>query len=76
MDEDCVEADDFIRIYNQVANGQYHEHYNLRDGFHIMHEKLCVAKQLRPKVLVEIHVPPHTGSHKIEATMKLVEIFS
>ena len=67
---------DFTKIYDQLAYVQHYEQHNLRDGLHIMHEKLCVAKQLRPKVLVEIHVPPHTGSHKIEATMKLVEIFS
>ena len=61
MDEDCVEADDFIRIYNQVANGQYHEHYNLRDGFLIKDEKVCIRKQLMPKTLFETHGPPYVG---------------
>ena len=67
---------DFTNIYDQLAYVQHYEQHNLRDEFHIMHEKLCVERQLRPKVLVEIHVPPYTGSHKIEATMKLVETFS
>ena len=61
MDEDRVEADDFIRIYNQLANGQYREHYNLRAGFLIIYEKVCVTKKLMPKALFETHGTPYVA---------------
>ena len=34
---------DFTNIYDQLA----YEQHSLRDEFHIMHEKLCVTKQLK-----------------------------
>ena len=41
---------DFTKIYDQLAYEQHYEQHNLRDGFHIMHEKLYVTRQLRHKV--------------------------
>ncbi|MCO5569982.1 hypothetical protein L7F22_023696 [Adiantum nelumboides] len=41
----------------------------------MMHSKLCVTKQLRPKVLVESHAPPYAGHRGIDATVKAVETF-
>ncbi|MCO5580312.1 hypothetical protein L7F22_034178 [Adiantum nelumboides] len=56
-----AEDEDFARIYDQIINGQRHEHYTVKSDFLIMHGKLCVTKQLRPKVLIECHAPPYAG---------------
>ena len=44
--------------------------YNLKDGFIMMHEKLCIRKQLRPNVTVEIHAPPYVRHCEINVTVK------
>ena len=36
--------EDFARVYEQLCDGVRHEHYLLRDGFLMMHGKLCVTK--------------------------------
>ncbi|MCO5577030.1 hypothetical protein L7F22_030852 [Adiantum nelumboides] len=59
----------------QLMSGQHHDHYILKDSFIMMHGKLCVTKQLRPKVLVESHAPPYAGHRGIDATVKAVETF-
>ncbi|MCO5593584.1 hypothetical protein L7F22_047599 [Adiantum nelumboides] len=41
----------------------------------MMHGKLCVTKQLRPKVLIECHASPYTGHRGIDATVKAVDTF-
>ena len=45
-----AEDEQFAGIYDQFVNGQQHGHYVLKDGFLMMHGKLCVTKQLQPKV--------------------------
>ncbi|MCO5607072.1 hypothetical protein L7F22_061264 [Adiantum nelumboides] len=70
-----VEDEDFARIYDQIVNGQRHEHYTLKIGFPVMHGKLCVTKQLRPKVLIECHAPPYAGHCGIDAIVKAVGTF-
>ena len=52
---------DFARVYKQLSDGVRHEHYLLRDGFLMMHGKLCVTKQLRSNVLIKSHAPPYAG---------------
>ncbi|MCO5598140.1 hypothetical protein L7F22_052232 [Adiantum nelumboides] len=56
-------------------SGQHHDHYILKDSFIMMHGKLCVTKQLRPKVLVESHASPYVGHRGIDAIVKAVETF-
>ena len=58
-----------------LMDNQHHDHYVMKDGFLMMHGKLCVTKQLRPKVIVESHSPPYTGHRGIDATVKAVETF-
>ncbi|MCO5569542.1 hypothetical protein L7F22_023256 [Adiantum nelumboides] len=70
-----AEDEDFARIYDQIINGQRHEHYTLKSDFLMMHGKLCVTKQLRPKVLIECHAPPYAGHRVIDATVKTVDTF-
>ncbi|MCO5554428.1 hypothetical protein L7F22_007958 [Adiantum nelumboides] len=41
----------------------------------MMQGKLCVTKQLRPKVLIECHAPPYAGHRGIDATIKAVDTF-
>ncbi|MCO5607558.1 hypothetical protein L7F22_061755 [Adiantum nelumboides] len=41
----------------------------------MMHGKLCVTKQLPPKVLIECHAPPYAGHRGIDATVKAVDTF-
>ncbi|MCO5602456.1 hypothetical protein L7F22_056588 [Adiantum nelumboides] len=41
----------------------------------MMHGKLCIPKQLRPKVLIECHAPPYAGHRGIDATVKAVDTF-
>ena len=38
-----VMNDQFAGIYDELVNGQRHEHYVLKDGFLMMHGKLCVT---------------------------------
>ncbi|MCO5562491.1 hypothetical protein L7F22_016118 [Adiantum nelumboides] len=70
-----AEDEDFARIYDQIINGQRHEHYTLKSDFLMMHGKLCVTKQLQPKVLIECHAPPYAGHRGIDATVKAVDTF-
>ncbi|MCO5603365.1 hypothetical protein L7F22_057515 [Adiantum nelumboides] len=68
-----AEDEDFARIYDQIVNGQRHEHYTLKSDFLMMHGKLCITKQLRPKVLIECHAPSYAGHRGIDATVKAVD---
>ncbi|MCO5611908.1 hypothetical protein L7F22_066167 [Adiantum nelumboides] len=70
-----AEDEDFARIYDQIINGQRHEHYTLNSDFLMMHGKLCVTKQLRPKVLIECHAPPYAEHRGIDATIKAIDTF-
>ncbi|MCO5591129.1 hypothetical protein L7F22_045110 [Adiantum nelumboides] len=70
-----AEDEDFARIYDQLINGQRHEHYTLKSDFLTMHGKLCVTKHLRPKVLIEYHAPSYAGHRGIDATVKAVNSF-
>ena len=44
MKEQYATDDDFSRIYDQLINGQHHDHYLLKEGFLMMHGRLCVTK--------------------------------
>ncbi|MCO5612672.1 hypothetical protein L7F22_066941 [Adiantum nelumboides] len=70
-----AEDEDFARIYDQIINGQCHEHYTLKSDFLMMHGKLCVTKQLRPKILIECHAPSFAGHRGIDATVKAIDTF-
>ena len=61
MIEQYAEDEDFAGIHAQLTDGHRHEHYILKDGFLMMHGRLCVTKQLRPKVMIESHAPPYAG---------------
>ncbi|MCO5597769.1 hypothetical protein L7F22_051851 [Adiantum nelumboides] len=41
----------------------------------MIHGKLCVTKQLRPKVLIKCHAPPYAGQRGIDATIKAIDTF-
>ncbi|MCO5562599.1 hypothetical protein L7F22_016227 [Adiantum nelumboides] len=41
----------------------------------MMHDKLCITRPLRHKVIEESHVPPYAGHRGIDATVKAVETF-
>ena len=75
MKTQYADNEEFARIYDQLSEGQPHEHYLLRDGFLLMHGRLCVTSQLRNKVLIESHAPPFAGHRGIDATLKAVETF-
>ncbi|MCO5582340.1 hypothetical protein L7F22_036234 [Adiantum nelumboides] len=70
-----AEDEHFARIYEQMVNEQRHEHYTLMSDFLMMHGKLCVTKQLRPKVLIECHAPPYVAHCVVYATVKAVDTF-
>ncbi|MCO5568715.1 hypothetical protein L7F22_022414 [Adiantum nelumboides] len=74
MKEQYANDEDISGIYEQLMSGQHHDHYILKDSFIMMHGKLCVTKQLRPKVLVESHAPPYAGHRGIDATVKAVTV--
>ena len=65
--------EDFENIYDRLTSGERVEHYSLKNGFVMMHEKLCVTKQQRQKVLFESHAPPYSGHRGIEATVRALE---
>ncbi|MCO5602345.1 hypothetical protein L7F22_056476 [Adiantum nelumboides] len=69
MREQYAIYEDFARIFEQLMDGQHHEHYLLKDGFMMMHGRLCVTRPLRHKVLEESHVPPYAGHRGIDATV-------
>lgn len=75
MTNQYAEDEHFAEIYDQLINGQQHEHYVLKDGYMLMHGRLCITKQLWPKVLSESHDPPYARHRGIEATVKAVEHF-
>ena len=43
MKDQYTTDDAFTCIYDQLVEGQRHDHYTLRDGFLMMHVKLCVT---------------------------------
>ncbi|MCO5612638.1 hypothetical protein L7F22_066907 [Adiantum nelumboides] len=61
MREQYANDEDFARVFEQLIDGQRHEHYLLKDGFMMMHGRLCVTRPLRRKVTEESHVPPYAG---------------
>ncbi|MCO5550656.1 hypothetical protein L7F22_004145 [Adiantum nelumboides] len=75
MREQYANDEDFARVFEQLIDGQRHEHYLLKDGFMMMHDRLCVTRPLRRKVMEESHVPPYAGHRGIDATVKAVETF-
>ncbi|MCO5593692.1 hypothetical protein L7F22_047709 [Adiantum nelumboides] len=75
MREQYANDEDFARAFEQLMDGQRHEHYLLKDGFMMMHGRLCVTRPLRRKVMKESHVPPYAGHRGIDATVKAVETF-
>lgn len=75
MKEEYANDQDFATIYDQLVNGQHHEHYLLKDEFRLMHGRLCATRSLRQKVMTESHSPPYAGHRGIDATVKAVETF-
>ena len=73
MKDQYTTDDALSRIYDQLVEGQRHDHYTLRDGFLMMHGKLCVTQSLHHKVLTESHSSPYAGHRGIDATMKAIE---
>ncbi|MCO5592085.1 hypothetical protein L7F22_046079 [Adiantum nelumboides] len=70
--EQYANDEDLARIFEQLMDGQGHEHYLLKDGFMMMHGRLCATRPLRHKVIEESHVPPYAGHRGIDATVKAV----
>ena len=75
MKEQYAHDQDFSRIFDQLMEGQHNEHYLLKDGFMLMHGRLCVSRRLRHKVMTESHSPPYVEHRGIDATVKVVETF-
>ena len=48
--EQYAQDEVFGRIYDQLDSGIKHEHYSLKDGFLLMHGKICVTKSKRRKI--------------------------
>ena len=47
MKDQYAQDEDFERIFYRLTTGEREEHYALKDGFIMMHGKLCVTKGLR-----------------------------
>ena len=73
MKDQYATNDVFARLYDQLIEGHRHEHYTLKEGFLMMHGRLCVTRPLRQKVLTESHAPPYAGHRGIDSTVKAVE---
>ena len=67
--------ENFAEFYDQLDKGQRLKHYSLKDGFMLMHGKLCVTLPLRHKVMLESNAPPYAGHRGIEETTKAMETF-
>ncbi|MCO5576653.1 hypothetical protein L7F22_030468 [Adiantum nelumboides] len=71
MREQYANDEDFARVFEQLMDGQRHEHYLLKDGFMMMHGRLCVTRPLRHrKVMEESHVPPYAGHREMAEDSK------
>ena len=75
MKDQYAQDEDFERIFDRLTTGEREEHYALKDGFIMMHGKLCVTKGLRQKVMTESHAPPYSGHRGIDATVRALESF-
>ena len=75
MKEWYANDDDFLRIHEEPINDQHHDQCVLKDGFIMMHGRLCVSKPLRHKVLSKSHSPLHSRHCSIDVIVKVVETF-
>ncbi|MCO5557706.1 hypothetical protein L7F22_011277 [Adiantum nelumboides] len=73
MREQYANDEDFARVFEQLMDGQRHEHYLLKDGFMMMHGRLCVTRPLRRKVMEESHVPPYAGHRDLPIIKEVLE---
>lgn len=53
--------EDFKDIWNRLQNGDLVASYVIKEGFLMIQTRLCVTKDLRPKVMDECHDPPNMG---------------
>ena len=54
------------RIYDQLIEGHRHKHYSLKEGFLMMHGRLCVTHQLRQNIVTKSRAPPYAGHRGID----------
>lgn len=72
MKDQYAQDQEFSRIYDELTGGERHDHYSLKDGFLLMHGKICVTGPKRSKIMEESHSPPYAGHRGIEATSKVL----
>ena len=68
MIDDYVIDEDYASIMANISNDLPREPYSLKDGFLLHGSRLCITKNLREKVMYELHVPPYVGHQGIQAT--------
>ena len=60
----------FKDIMSAFAIGKKEEPYDLKDGYLLYGNWLCVTQGLRDKVMYETHAPPYAGHRQVLATLK------
>lgn len=73
MKDEYAEDDDFAKVCEELFDRHRQEHYAFKEGYLLMHGRLCAPKPLRAKVLDECHAPPYAGHRGIGVIVKAVE---
>ena len=74
IDEYAMDPD-FKDVMSAFAIGKKEEPYDLKDGYLLYGNRLCVTCGLREKVMYETHAPPYVGHRGVLATQKGAEIY-
>ena len=67
--------EDFMQIFQDLAQGKTQEPFTLDEGFLLHGSRLCVVKELYDKIFHEYHSPPYAGHHGIQATTQAIETY-
>ena len=70
MKKEYAYDEEFSRIYDQLEGGIRHKHYSLKDGFLLMHGRICVKKSKKRKIMEESHNPPYSGHRGIKQLVR------
>ena len=61
MIESYAQDSDYQEIMARLAQGHTQDPYSLKEGFLLHGNRLCITKDMCPKVMSESHKPPYAG---------------
>ena len=75
MIDEYATDQDFKDVMSAIAMGKNEEPFQVKDGYLLNGNRLCVTHNLRHKVMYESHAPPYVGHRGIQATLKGAELY-